>query len=275
MSRPLILFTDLDGTLLDHHSYSFAAASEAIGRLNDLDIPWILNSSKTLAELRILRSALKQRHPVIVENGAGIAIPVGYSHKLWSGVSVDMDEQDGFLLQALGRPRDEMLQLLQPLRDEFNYRGFSDMSVDELCGLTGLDSASAEQALIRHFSEPILWQDSETKLEAFAAHLRCFDLALLRGGRFIHVMGSADKGRAMAWLLDGYSHAGTVPTTVALGDSHNDLAMLRAADIAVVVTSPVHAPPELPGHQNLIVTQQDGPAGWNSAVLGILKSGDA
>jgi len=270
MSREMILFTDLDGTLLDHHSYSFAPAREAITALREADIPWVLNSSKTLAELSELRTQLGQSHPVIVENGAGIAIPSDYRHQLWRMPDDDLHEQDGFLLKKTGRSRDDILHLLQPLKVQYRYTGFTDMTQAKLSALTGLPAAGAAKAMQRHFSEPILWQDSQQAYDAFVLQLEACGLSLLRGGRFIHIMGGADKGRAMQWLLAGYSHAGVVPISVALGDSHNDLAMLKLADMAVVVRSPVHAAPQLPDHPHLTVTEEMGPTGWNRAVLQII-----
>ncbi|WP_167631610.1 HAD-IIB family hydrolase [Mariprofundus ferrooxydans] len=271
MTRDIILFTDMDGTLLDHHNYSFAPAKEAIAALKQAGIAWILNSSKTLAELCELRAELGQVDPVIVENGAGIAIPCDYRHRLWQLPDGDLHEQDGFLLKKTGRSRDEILQLLQPLKGHYRYTGFADMTTAMLCELTGLPVGGAVKAMQRHFSEPILWQDSEQAYDAFVCQVEACGLSVLRGGRFIHIMGGADKGRAMQWLLAGYSHAGVGLMSVALGDSHNDLAMLERADIAVIVRSPVHAPPQLPDHPHLMLTEATGPAGWNRAVLEILN----
>ena len=77
-SHQPIIFTDLDGTLLDHYSYSFEAAIPMLGKLEDLGIPVIPITSKTFAEVSRLRDQLNNRHPFIVENGAAIAIPKNY-----------------------------------------------------------------------------------------------------------------------------------------------------------------------------------------------------
>ena len=54
---------DLDGTLLDHHSYSWAAAEPALARVRALQIPLVLVTSKTAAELEVLRRQLDLPHP--------------------------------------------------------------------------------------------------------------------------------------------------------------------------------------------------------------------
>lgn len=64
--------TDLDGTLLDHHDYSFQAAEEAVLKCKKLGIPIILNTSKTLAETRKIQNNIGIAGPLIVENGSAL-----------------------------------------------------------------------------------------------------------------------------------------------------------------------------------------------------------
>ena len=69
MARPLV-FTDLDGTLLDHHTYRFDEAAEMLEYLKARDIPLIIVTSKTRPEVLKLQQKLGIRAPFIVERAA-------------------------------------------------------------------------------------------------------------------------------------------------------------------------------------------------------------
>jgi predicted mannosyl-3-phosphoglycerate phosphatase (HAD superfamily) len=47
---PLVIFTDLDGTLLDLETYSYLPALEALGRVISGGVPLVFCSSKTSSE---------------------------------------------------------------------------------------------------------------------------------------------------------------------------------------------------------------------------------
>lgn len=272
----LLIFTDLDGTLLDHHDYNFTPAVGTIKLINKLGIVWIFNTSKTLAELLSLRETLTNQHPMIVENGGGIVIPISYPLALPSQIkhapskSTNDLLHHGFQLITMGERREHILEILKPLRAQFTFTGFNDMSVDELIELTGLSTTQAEQALQRDFSEPIIWQDSEEKFEQFHQLVTGHSMHLLRGGRFIHVIGNSDKGIAMRWLAALYRKTRPELKTVALGDGENDIAMLEEADIPVIIRSPAHSPPPVQ-RENTVLTQDYGPSGWTQALQALLK----
>jgi mannosyl-3-phosphoglycerate phosphatase len=273
----LLIFTDLDGTLLDHHDYNFAPAQETIKSINKLGVVWILNTSKTLAELLTLRETLNNQHPMIVENGGGIAIPIGYPLTLPAQLNRTLDKStsdlvhQGFQLITMGERRQHILDILKPLRAQFTFTGFNDMSTAELVKLTSLSTTQAEQALQRDFSEPIIWQDSEEKFEQFRQLVTGHSLRLLKGGRFIHVIGNSDKGIAMRWLAALYHQTRPELKTVALGDGENDIAMLEEADIPVIIRSPAHNPPPVQ-RENTVLTQGYGPSGWSQALQALLKN---
>jgi len=56
-----LVVTDLDGTLLNHHDYSFKEALSPLEKLEAHGIPVIINSSKTAAEIQQLRRELNTK----------------------------------------------------------------------------------------------------------------------------------------------------------------------------------------------------------------------
>lgn len=258
MRKNYIVFTDLDGTLLDHHSYSHAPAQPALDLLASLDVPVILNSSKTLQEIDHIASGLKQNFPRIAENGSLIADPeTGDVH-------------------TFGGDYDRICSVIDALRDEHDYKfqGFHDWTAEQLAEDTGLPLDAATRAGARQGSEPIRWSDTDERLESFRQQLAEVGLTLNRGGRYWHVMWQADKAQAMEYLVKTYTEGKHRPTVVALGDGPNDRNMLAAADIAVIVHNPDGVIIDLPPRDGQIVyrTSLAGPSGWNQAIQEIINN---
>ena len=84
-----IIFTDLDGTLLDQYNYSYKKAIKALNLIRKKDIPLVFCTSKTRAEIEFYRKKLSNKHPFISENGGAIFIPNNYFN-----FKVDYDKKD-------------------------------------------------------------------------------------------------------------------------------------------------------------------------------------
>lgn len=255
---PLVVVTDLDGTLLDHHHYDFVAALPALERLRKHQIPVVLNTSKTRAEVQQWRAQLDNHHPYVIENGGAILWPT----------------EQGERVQSLGKPRHAILEVLARIQTQLSLtlEGFSHWTTDELMTHTGLAQGPAEQAMARRYSEPLLWP-KEQPLERFSQALAEHDLQGLRGGRFLHVQGQHDKSDALGPLREHYHHElGQAPVIVALGDGDNDRAMLAQADWAVVIRSPNYPPLQVDAKagRKTMLPAGIGPFGWNQAIHHIL-----
>ena len=96
----LIVFTDLDGTLLDQETYSWEAARPGLEALRSQNVPLILSSSKTREELAPIRRDLESPHPFIVENGGAVYIPEIY----FTVPLPDTRTMKGYLRIELGVP---------------------------------------------------------------------------------------------------------------------------------------------------------------------------
>jgi mannosyl-3-phosphoglycerate phosphatase len=266
---PLLVFTDLDGSLLDHDDYGFAAAQPALSQLSALHIPLIPVTSKTLAEMQVLGQQLGLQHPLIVENGCVICVPDGYFPLPENGERIA-----GYRLMRLAPDYATLLAELQQLRNDrgFRFRGFHDMDADEVARETGLSHAAAELARQRLCSEPLAWQDTDSAMADFGQALAGRQLRLVKGGRFWHVLPQADKGSALRQLASMYrAHGLPVFTSLALGDSPNDCSMLQAADIAALIRHKDGSVMDCETHGRTIETTEPGPAGWNTAVLQVLQ----
>ena len=154
MPENYLIYTDLDGTLLDHDTYSFLPAKEALNLIREDDIPLVICSSKTRAEIEFYRKLLQNTEPFISENGGGIFIPVGYFN---TEIPYDRKVKD-YLVIELGVRAETLKQALRVISNEtgIEIRGFSDMSVEEVSMLTGLDEHTAALSKARDYSEPFL-----------------------------------------------------------------------------------------------------------------------
>lgn len=257
MTERWIVFTDLDGTLLDHQSYSYAPALPALAALKALGIPVVLCTSKTEPEVSKLHGELGLEAPYITENGGCVVLP----------------QQDGSLShEQFGIDYATIDSCLDELRRvDFSFRRFADISAEELVEITGLSVQGASMSKMRRSSEPLLWLDSPQQLESFKQKLHAKGLRLVEGGRFFHVMGQTDKASAMQWVQNHYGQGQKPTRSIALGDSPNDAQMLMAAHIAVVIPRAQGKPLELSPHPRIYRPEEKGPSGWNHAMFNILK----
>jgi mannosyl-3-phosphoglycerate phosphatase len=277
----LMIFTDLDGTLLDYITYEWREAMPALNVCKGCEIPVILVSSKTRAEMDLLRRSMSLSDPFISENGGGIFFPreTFKAPPLEATAAPALGAQkahgdEGLWQWSLGLPYPDLIKGLQDLREELGWhiRGFSDMSIEEISYLTGLDIERASLAAMREFDEPFVIPDQEEpNLEALSEAVVKRGLRVSSGGRFYHLQGKNDKGVAMERLISWYGGGQRKIISIVLGDSPNDFPMLERADFPVLVRSGQEYPALKEKISRLKVTRDMGPSGWNSAVLEILR----
>jgi len=265
-----VLFTDLDGTLLDE-AYSWEAARPAIELLERRRIPWVLVSSKTRSEMEALRAGLGHAHPFVVENGGAAYIPRGYFGCPVAGASA----RGGYEVLSWGAPYGDLVRRLQAAAAgaKCPIVPFSAMTVEEVSQATGLPAAAAARAMQREYDEVFSAPD-KTKIPGLLEEIERAGLRWTHGGRFYHICGDNDKAIAVRALIDLFTARHGAVETIGLGDSLNDLPFLRVVDIPVVIRG--RRPTPIPLRRiHARYTRSAGPRGWNEAVTGLLTAGDA
>jgi len=272
MKYQYLVFTDMDGTLLDHHTYSHAEADGMLAQLSEAKIPVIPTTSKTFEELNALRKEIGLTGPFIVENGAAIHIPHGF----FKQKPANTQWINGYWVRQFCSKKQYWLSLLKRVEKDFGglFTHFSAMSTEEIVDATGLTFAEAQRAANRQYGEPVLWKSDEKSKQQFIQALFAIGARPLQGGRFIHVSGDCNKGSALEWFIAEHvrQNPETTCKSIALGDGQNDVAMLEAADYAVRILSPVNEPPVLNKTQNVITSTKTGPAGWTESLIQIFKN---
>jgi mannosyl-3-phosphoglycerate phosphatase family protein len=273
VSQPII-FTDLDGTLLDHETYSFSAAMPALERIRERHIPLVFCSSKTRAEIEIWRKRLENHDPFISENGGAIFMPVSYfPENDIGGLWPKTETIDGYCVLVLGTPYPVLRRALEDLRmNGFDVKGFGDMSVPEVTEVTGLSGEEAELAKRREFDETFIFHGDQGEIEALLRPIREKGLRCAQG-RFYHLMGDHDKGKAIDILKRLYQRKFGDIISLALGDSPADVPMLEKVDYPVLVRNYRGEHDRRISLPNLIKAEGIGPEGWNKAILELLGKG--
>jgi mannosyl-3-phosphoglycerate phosphatase len=263
MGMKRLIFTDLDGTFLNHHDYSFDASIEALKKIKEAQIPLIFTTSKTKAEVVSLQQKVGISEPFIVENGAALFFPQGYKGFDLSGLS-DYDDKK---VRIFGKQYSEILDFYTRYKDEYTMVGLSDMSDNEIAELTGLDLCSVYFVKQRDFTEPFILKD-ETKLEQLQESARNYDLKITKGGRFYHLMSRfQDKGVAVNETIALFEALYNDKIhSMALGDSQNDIAMLANVDIPILIQryDGSYLETDLPKIEK---STYQGAKGWNEMVL--------
>jgi len=270
LNAKLLIFTDLDGTLLDS-DYSFKRALPALKRIKEQKIPLILCSSKTRAEIGKCRKKLGNEFPFIAENGGGIFFPKEFRI---TNQKYQLSGENDYRVIKLGASYDDLRNALQELRAEgFDLKGFGEMSAAEVAQLTGLTNADAKMAQQRDFDEPFVFYGDKTGEAKLKRRIKAKGFHYTKG-EFFHIMGDSDKGRAVEIVKLLYSEKGHPLVTAALGDSPNDIEMLQSVDYPIVVQKKdgSYNPQVVRSVKGCIKADGIGPDGWNRAVLKLITN---
>jgi mannosyl-3-phosphoglycerate phosphatase len=258
-----VVFTDLDGTLLEHSTYSFAEAQPALELLKSRGIPLVICTSKTRSEVELWRRLLGNEHPFIVENGGAVFVPNNYFDFTVPGAA----PRDRYLMLQLGTPYADLVESLRRAAEESRcrVRGFSQMSVAEVGENCQMSLEHAALAKEREFDEPFFILEPERSGELLAAVERR-GRRWTRGGRLYHILGENDKAAAVRLLLDLYQKTEPDVRSIGLGDGLNDAPFLNTVDVPILIRTPW-----LDRLEALVPrgrpTDSPGPRGWSQAIL--------
>lgn len=222
----ILLFTDIDGTLIDHHTYSTFYAKKALNRLEGCNIPVIFCSSKTTDEQLYLQHKLGIQFPFIVENGSAIIFPKNYMPSQTQLLPMISDSHCQLVLakNTLSDMR-AILGKLQKLPNR-SISSYANCTEREIAKFTALGSKAVKRAKNRQFTETLFLENLQVEdwrtLEEAGFYVS-------KGGRFKTIQDKqTGKGIAVNRLVSFFEEEWNEEImTIGVGDSPNDISFLR------------------------------------------------
>lgn len=221
----IIVFTDLDGSLLNDN-YEYDKIEPIINQLLSLNVSIVFASSKTRNEIDFYRNKWHITDPFIIENGSAILVPENYF-----GIHYEFTRHEqGYNIIELGTDYSIIRKKLDIVTNckGVHIIGFGDMTAKDIAKDSGLPLYFAQLAKKREYSEPFKILDGSEKeiLDAISVEGLCY----IRGGRYLHALGNCDKGKATSILENLYAQQFKRIFSIGVGNSANDLTMLKIVD---------------------------------------------
>ena len=256
MISKIVIFTDLDGTLLHNETFKFENIRQYIKNLLSKNISLIPNSSKTKTEILNFCHELEEELPFIVENGAAI-----YKMNL---VNSDFPEKI-----ILSRDNKEILNVfLRKIPKEFisKCKFVLKLKKDEQLKIFGLSEKQLSYASDREFSVPLLFKGNKVEKNNLFRLVSNMGLTMQEGGRVINLSDNVSKSFAMKKVKRIFEKTEKQKLKIiGVGDNFNDLDMLKNSDIACLVFNEKFKLDTL-NINNCLVSKKSAPEGWEEVV---------
>jgi len=264
-----VIFTDLDGTLLDAVTYSYHQAMDAVEFLRRKEIPLVFCSAKTRAEQEVYHRELGINDPFIVENGGAIFIPENYFSSPFEHHKITQ----GYIVIEWGTAYDQIRETLKRIETAtgITIKGFGDMSVEEVAKDSGLTLEFARLAKQRKYSETFKIEGAKQRRNLALKKIKEAGIDSTHGGRYYGALKGNDKGKATRILIRLFEQEFGGVETIGIGDSQNDLPMLAAVDIPVLVQKPDKLWEEI-DLANVRRAPGIGPQGWKKTIEDLIEA---
>ncbi len=253
--QKILIFTDLDGSLLHRDTFKFDPIKDYIISLVDRGIIIIPNSSKTEKEIEKFNKELGVKLPYISENGASIQglnlINANFPNKI-----------------ILSREKEELIKIFndkipEQLKDKCIQ--ISKINKNEQEKIFGQKDDNLKNALNRKYTLPFLFKGDKNEKNKLSKILSNNSLTLQEGGRVVNLCDNINKVKSMNKVIKILKKTEDKIKSIAVGDNYNDLDMLKSCDVPCLVFNEKFKLDQI-NIDNLIFSNLPSPEGWADVI---------
>ena len=251
----IVIFTDLDGSLLHRDTFTFDPIKNYIKSLINDGIIIIPNSSKTEKEIEKFNEELGVKLPYISENGSSIQglniINANFPDKI-----------------VLSREKEELIKIFKdkvPEQLKNKCVQISEISKKEQEKIFGQKDDNLKNALNRKYTSPFLFKGDKNEQNKLSKILSSNSLTLQEGGRVINLCDDINKVKSMNKVMKILKKTEDKIKSIAVGDNYNDLDMLRNSDVPCLVFNDNFKLDQI-NINNLIFSNMPSPEGWADVI---------
>ena len=253
--QKILIFTDLDGSLLHRDTFKFDKIKDYIKELLSKGIFIIPNTSKTEKEILEFNNELGSNLPYICENGAAI-----------KGLELLNSNLPKELI--LSKEKNNIIKIFKksvPIDLQNKCKWLSDMDKKKQSIIFGLESEKLKMALDRKYTIPFIFEGNKAQKKELLKIVRNKGLALQEGGRVINLTDKVNKAKALQVFVRFFKKNNKNVKTIAVGDNYNDLDMLKISDYPCLVFNDKFTLDLIPIN-DLIATNKPSPEGWADVI---------
>ena len=252
--KDILIFTDLDGTLLNKKSFYYDEAKELIKNCIRNGVVIIPNSSKTSTELNDFCIEAEILPIYISENGSSIHGLNILNSKLKKKI-------------VLSRTKEQILNcFLKNVEYKFQRkcRFVEDLKTSEQIQILGLPKEKLVKALKRNFSIPMIFNGNNEEKKCLKNLIKKLDMKVQDGGRVLNLGDDVSKGKAMSFFIKNLSKITNKNyTVIGVGDNENDISMLDKSDYPCIVKN---GELNINNENNYLFSKNEAPIGWTEVV---------
>ena len=251
----LVIFTDLDGSLLHRDTFKFDEIKDYLKDLISQNIYIIPTTSKTEKEILEFNKELDLNLPFISENGSAI-----------SGLDIINSDLPKELI--LSREKEILIKIFEkevPEDLKIKCRWVWQMKEGNQSKILGLTNSKLKNAMERKYTAPFIFDGNKNKKSELIKILKSKNISLQEGGRVINLTDKVSKSKSMNIFMRFFKRNNKNVKTIAVGDNFNDLDMLKNSDIPCLVFNDQFKQEQI-NIDNLIISNKPSPEGWADVI---------